>query len=466
MKQCFPSRVRVVASLRMLCIVLAGLGCTQRDGSSRGILVEGRIAPLMPTDSSDRWLLTRGQVDSYIKDLADNGPQAGHERADAFLWFPSRDLTGQPIKLIASKYKERWYVLVCNQSDRIMLPRENGRQVWGLIKCDAYPEEELGNLNFEFDYAGEQRFDRLRKQNPQRPLLFLIDGKFHISVWPGPKHAPNVLLGYKIFEEPPPVSEVAEALRIGMPPVVLWPQAAVTLVRNTRDGSVELAIEATGKYGTGAKFKVGGKPADSERLAETIAGSMRDRQPKGAAISLRPDKTVRWEFILKAALEAQRVGFEHIQIIVPGIEGGMVKSTYRPSKKEFRVVVELLAEWPCPPEERGSVIPGMVFSSSPDGKEVVTIIPPKPIDYHPDAVSARVGRCSLDGYWFGGEGLAELEDPLQRAFKKDRNNKSSMVLELRVDRTVAFESFQPILRAAVAAGISKVYLRQSWTNEE
>ena len=211
MKQCSRSHVRVVATVLMLCVVLTGVGCTQRDGSSRGILMEGRIAPLMPTDSSDRWLLTRDRVDRYIKDLADNGPQPGHRRGDAFLWFPSRDLAGKPSEIIISKYKERWYVLVCNQPDRIMLPRKNGRQVWGLIKCEAYPDEERGNLIFEFDYAGEQRFDRLRKQNPRRPLLFLIDGKFHISVWPGPKHDPNALLGYKIFEEPPPVSEVAEA---------------------------------------------------------------------------------------------------------------------------------------------------------------------------------------------------------------------------------------------------------------
>ena len=203
MKQCSRNRVRVVATLLMLCIVLAGLGCT------RGILMEGRIAPLMPTDSSDRWLLTKGQVDRYIKDLADNSPQPGHRRGDAFLWFPSRDLTGRSIKFIASKYKERWYVLLCNQPDRIMLPRENGRQVWGLIECEAYPEAELANLMLDLDYAGEQRLDRLRKQNPQRPVLFLIDGKFHVSVWPDPKNDTIMFLGYKIFEEPPPVSDLS-----------------------------------------------------------------------------------------------------------------------------------------------------------------------------------------------------------------------------------------------------------------
>ena len=458
MKQCSRSHVRVVATVLMLCVVLTGVGCTQRDGSSRGILMEGRIAPLMPTDSSDRWLLTRDRVDRYIKDLADNGPQPGHRRGDAFLWFPSRDLAGKPSEIIISKYKERWYVLVCNQPDRIMLPRKNGRQVWGLIKCEAYPDEERGNLIFEFDYAGEQRFDRLRKQNPRRPLLFLIDGKFHISVWPGPKHDPNALLGYKIFEEPPPVSEVAEALRIGMPPVVPWPQVAVTPVRNARDDSVELAIKATGKYGTGAKFKVGGKPADSGRLAETLAGSMRGRQPKGSAISLRLDKPVRWEFILQAALEAKRAGFEHIQIIVPGMEGRVLQSTYRPGEPESRIVVKIPAKLPLPP--------GMTVSSISVLDENGNFVPAKPADYHSDVVSARAEECLIDGYSLPRRGRAGLKDRFQRCFKEDRNNSSSRILELRVDRTVAFESFEPILRAAVGAGISKVYLRQSWTDEE
>lgn len=136
-------------------------------------VLEFRIAPQVGRDN-----FNAADAQKYIKDLMENGSDAGRRRNDEYLWFPVRGDRESYGSLVLGTWGGKEYVLLCNRAPHLLL-RSSG-QPWQLSRANAGPDE-LGRpaVNFEMDARGAKLFFELTNTHKERPMAILLDDEVY-----------------------------------------------------------------------------------------------------------------------------------------------------------------------------------------------------------------------------------------------------------------------------------------------
>ena len=119
--------------------------------------------------------LTKEEYQQYLNSLANSGPFAESVLGDRFRWFTVKGNIDRFKQLPLSIYKEQTYILLCMQARYVMVPRIEGRQVWGLVKVQ--PVEDRSAISIQFDEKGAELFYNLTKANIGNHLALSINGQ-------------------------------------------------------------------------------------------------------------------------------------------------------------------------------------------------------------------------------------------------------------------------------------------------
>ena len=120
------------------------------------------------------------EIDRYKTDLARDGPSGGRKRGDAHAWFEAADHPDAARGLIAATYRQRTYVLLCNQAPYVILPQDGGAEAWGLERVYHTTDRDgAPAVAFQLDDAGSRRFARLTSACKGRRLAVLVDDRVY-----------------------------------------------------------------------------------------------------------------------------------------------------------------------------------------------------------------------------------------------------------------------------------------------
>jgi preprotein translocase subunit SecD len=147
---------------------------------SLGVL-EFRVAPRVPeVVVQDQRLISRRQVQRYIEQFRQQGPDAGDE-TDDFLWLPIRGQAEDFANLIITEDDQGApYILLSNQTGQTMLRRTDTEASWRLKKASV-GRDSLGApaVDFQLDPHGAHRFAALTSGNIGRSLAIVVDGEVY-----------------------------------------------------------------------------------------------------------------------------------------------------------------------------------------------------------------------------------------------------------------------------------------------
>ena len=138
--------------------------------SQPACLLDFRIAPQVQD-------LSRNERDRYMKQLAAKGPSA--EPGDVYAWFECG--VKESSLLILSVWQGKTYVLLHNQSPRVMLMDTPGGPAWGVDSVRVTPAERGDiKIDFQLDEAGGTLMKALTTPNQQRVMAILLNGR---AIW-------------------------------------------------------------------------------------------------------------------------------------------------------------------------------------------------------------------------------------------------------------------------------------------
>jgi hypothetical protein len=147
-------------------------------------------------------------LDSYTKDLAENGPLAGRKRGDPLQWFEIEP--GLVDDAAQSTYRGRTYVLLCANEPFVMTPGTSGFED---VYLDTGPEGKPA-IGFVLDEAGGKMLKSLTEANVKNRLAVVIDGKVVAApTIRGAISDKGVIAGNFTERE---ARGIVEALRVGM----------------------------------------------------------------------------------------------------------------------------------------------------------------------------------------------------------------------------------------------------------
>lgn len=138
--------------------------------------LEFRIAPARP-DSVRGLKLSEADLEKYVDQLAQKGPDPGRKSNSVYLWFPSH-ASARTDKLspnlIVAEHAGRTYLLLCNQPDRVML--QTAGPAWALE--GAYPAFDSVNrpaIGYMMDRHGAKGMQKLTRANTDSYMAILLD---------------------------------------------------------------------------------------------------------------------------------------------------------------------------------------------------------------------------------------------------------------------------------------------------
>jgi len=144
-------------------------------------VLEFRIAPQLPLSGSTGGLrLSEVEYETYMNQLADEGPLPGRSRNDPYQWFPVRSGTEQfASDIVLGKYAGKRYILLCNQPDKVML-RDPTKPSWAL-KSAYRTSDELNRpaVGFDLDARGARKFGLLTGGNIGNLMAILLDDEVY-----------------------------------------------------------------------------------------------------------------------------------------------------------------------------------------------------------------------------------------------------------------------------------------------
>ncbi|MHC4207064.1 MAG: M56 family metallopeptidase, partial [Planctomycetota bacterium] len=150
------------------------------SGGTSDEIRQGLILAIVPNiDSSGHEpSLTKEEYQQYINSLAQNGPLKESIHGSNFRWFPVKGDTDRLQMLPLNIYKNQTYILLCTQAKYVMVPRIEGRQVWGLE--NIWISQDTGgrpSISFQFNEKGAELFYNLTKANIGNHLAICVDGQ-------------------------------------------------------------------------------------------------------------------------------------------------------------------------------------------------------------------------------------------------------------------------------------------------
>ncbi|MFP4053424.1 MAG: protein translocase subunit SecD [Phycisphaerae bacterium] len=141
-------------------------------------VLEFRIAPASPTSGRES-PLTMEQVNEYIEDLQENGPEVTGEmiaRGERFVWFPTRGKEASFSGLVTASDKAgQTYILLYNTGNNVMLKGE-----WSLKDASVVSDETgAPAVGFEFDPRGGKKFAALTSAHVGQPMAIVVDNEVY-----------------------------------------------------------------------------------------------------------------------------------------------------------------------------------------------------------------------------------------------------------------------------------------------
>jgi hypothetical protein len=147
-------------------------------------------------------------LDSYTKDLAENGPIAGRKRGAALQWFEVEP--GVADDAPQSTYRGRRYVLLCAEEPFVMT---TGAWAFEDVYLDTDPQGKPA-VGFVLDAAGGKMLRSLTETNVENRLAVLVDGTVVAApTIRGAISTRGVIAGSFTERE---ARDIVEALRVGM----------------------------------------------------------------------------------------------------------------------------------------------------------------------------------------------------------------------------------------------------------
>jgi len=145
---------------------------------ARAGVLEFRIAPTMP-ESRIEPNLQPEEYQTYLNQLAEQGPLASRSRSDPYQWFEMRG-TGErfPTDIVIGKYAGKKYVLLSDQAGTVMLQDPRAR-AWSL---QAHPaNDSLGRpaVGFTLDSRGAKLMSELTSRNEGKLMAILLDDQVY-----------------------------------------------------------------------------------------------------------------------------------------------------------------------------------------------------------------------------------------------------------------------------------------------
>jgi SecD/SecF fusion protein len=135
-------------------------------------VLEFRIAPQPGKD------IDPATVQKYLRDLQDNGPDAGKRRNDELQWFPIRGEREGYERLVVGSWGGKEYLLLHNRNPHQLL--RGSSETWRLTA--AYPgNDQYGRpaVDFQFDSRGAKLFYALTNEHIGKPMAILLDDEVY-----------------------------------------------------------------------------------------------------------------------------------------------------------------------------------------------------------------------------------------------------------------------------------------------
>ncbi|MCL2700980.1 MAG: protein translocase subunit SecD [Phycisphaerae bacterium] len=143
----------------------------------RSGVLEFRMAPVVGGEHN----IDHALAQQYITKLETEGPDPGHERNDAFLWFPIRGRANSLADtLVKHPYGGRVYVLLDNRTGNIMLNPPGARN-WELTHAAPNMDGARHIVSFEFDTRGARLFRNLTASHIRHNMAVLLDDEVYTA---------------------------------------------------------------------------------------------------------------------------------------------------------------------------------------------------------------------------------------------------------------------------------------------
>ncbi len=242
-------------------------------------VLEFRIAATLPNSAREP-KLTEPLYLYYQNQLTEQGPMFGRSRNEPYQWF---ELRAKSEKLstdtVIGKYANKRYMLLCNESELVML-HETGRRSWKLQATAGLDREARPTVQFTLDDRGAKLMGTLTGGNIGKLMAVLLDDQVY--------SAPNIkeaIYGNGIIEgdfTQQQVGEIVQLLNAGALPARIRPipgrhAAGSGRVRRT---SIRFKLRTSGRA---PSLDVELNPADkglthiSFKLAEGVSPELRDQ---------------------------------------------------------------------------------------------------------------------------------------------------------------------------------------------
>ena len=189
-------------------------------------VLEFRIAPQKSREFDDQ---------PYLKDLADNGPDAGRRLNKEYLWFPIHGERESFGGLVTSAWGGKEYVLLYNRAPHQML--RGSQDTWRLTS--AYPtSDQFGRaaIGFEFDNRGAKLMGDLTTQDKDHPMAILLDDEVYSAPYIRATITDRGIIEGKFSADE--VNELVRTLEAGSLPARL-------AVEDTPSGKIAKAVSET-----------------------------------------------------------------------------------------------------------------------------------------------------------------------------------------------------------------------------
>ncbi len=129
---------------------------------------------IVPTTGQGENTLGRQEIDRYVRQIQDKGPEFGRRQAQPYLWFPLGEDRASYPGTITTDYAGQRYVLLHNRDAWTML--SDGPGGWELDS--AFPDRDRMNqpaVGFTMNATGARLFGSLTSQHIGQPMAVLLD---------------------------------------------------------------------------------------------------------------------------------------------------------------------------------------------------------------------------------------------------------------------------------------------------
>ncbi|MDY7010381.1 MAG: protein translocase subunit SecF [Planctomycetota bacterium] len=148
---------------------------------ARAGVLEFRIAPTLPlAEANEETLsLTDQQYDTYMEQLAENGPLVGRSRGDEFQWFPIHGKGERfSTNVVIGEYAGRKYILLYNRDGYTML-RDPVRRTWSLSAGPTRDTRGQPAVAFNLDTRGAKLMGLLTGAHLKHFMAILLDNEVY-----------------------------------------------------------------------------------------------------------------------------------------------------------------------------------------------------------------------------------------------------------------------------------------------